>query len=106
MEELDERAFLFGIQVRPNGDGLGGIAYHKFHQANRDIFAWQPYDMTGVPKELAEHSLNVNPNAKPIKQSLRRFGDEKRKAIAKELARLELAGFIEEDTTDLRMCVD
>ena len=78
--------------------------------------------MTGVPRELAEHSLNVNPNAKPVKQSLRRFGDEKRKAIAKELARLELAGFIEEvihtewsanpvmvpkkDTTDLRMCVD
>ena len=78
--------------------------------------------MTGVPRELAEHSLNVNPNAKPVKQSLRCFGDEKRKAIAKELARLELAGFIEEvihtewsanpvmvpkkDTTDLRMCVD
>jgi len=78
--------------------------------------------MTGIPRELADHSLNVNPNAKPVKQSLRRFGDEKRKAIAKELARLELAGFIEEvihtkwsanpvmvpikDTTDLRMCVD
>ena len=78
--------------------------------------------MTGVPRELAEHSLNVNPNAKPVKQSLRRFSDEKCKAIAKELARLELAGFIEEvihtewsanpvmvpkkDTTDLRMCFD
>src|SRR5215216_90037 len=78
--------------------------------------------MTGVPRELAEHSLNVHLNAKPVKQSLRCFGDEKRKAIAKELARLELAGFIEEvihtewsdnpvmvpkkDTTYLRMCVD
>ena len=63
----------------------------KFLQANQDIFAWQPSDMTGVPRELVEHSLNVNPNAKPVKQSFRRFGDEKRKAIAKELARLELA---------------
>ena len=45
--------------------------------------------MTGVPRELAEHSLNVNPDAKPVKQSLRRFCDEKRKAIAKELAWLE-----------------
>src|SRR4051812_43038463 len=31
-EELDERTFLFDIQVRPNGGGLRGIAYHKFHQ--------------------------------------------------------------------------
>ena len=52
--------------------------------------------MTGVPRELAEHSLNVNPNAKPVKQSLQRFDDKKHKAIAKELAWLELAGFIEE----------
>src|SRR3954470_5783548 len=29
-------AFLFGIQVRPNGDGLGGIAYHKFHRLGLD----------------------------------------------------------------------
>src|SRR3954471_9877393 len=36
MEELDERAFLFGIQVRPNGGGLGGIAYHKFHRLGLD----------------------------------------------------------------------
>ena len=78
--------------------------------------------MTGVPRELAEHSLNVYTGAKPVKQSLRRFGDEKHKAIAKELARLELAGFITEvihaiwmenpvlvpkkDTIDLRMCAD
>src|SRR3954464_8760183 len=36
MEELDERTFLFGIQVRPNGGGLGGIAYHKFHRLGFD----------------------------------------------------------------------
>src|SRR3954466_1439336 len=94
----------------------------EFLKANSDIFAWQPSDMTGVPRELAKHSLNVYPYAKPVKQSLRRFGDEKRKAIAKELVRLELADFITEvidtdwvanpvlipkkDTIDLRMCVD
>src|SRR4051812_29414553 len=36
MEELDERAFLFRVQVRPNGGGLGGIAYHKFHRLGLD----------------------------------------------------------------------
>src|SRR4051794_35042726 len=78
--------------------------------------------MTGVSRELVEHSLNMYPDAKPVKQSLQRFGDEKHKGIAKELALLELAGFIIEvihtywvenhvlipkkDTIDLRMCVD
>jgi hypothetical protein len=37
--------------------------------------------MPGVLRELAEHSLNVRPDAKPVKQPLRRFAEEKRKAI-------------------------
>ena len=36
MEELDERTFLFRVQVRPNGGGLGGIAYHKLHRLGFD----------------------------------------------------------------------
>jgi hypothetical protein len=52
--------------------------------------------MPGVPRELAEHSLNVRPDAKPIKQLLRRFAEEKRKAIGEEIARLLAAGFIME----------
>ena len=52
--------------------------------------------MLGVPRELAEHSLNVHKDAKPVKQSLRRFGGERRKAIGKELARLLAAQFIKE----------
>jgi hypothetical protein len=26
-------------------------------QDNRDVFAWQPADMPGVPRELTEHKL-------------------------------------------------
>ena len=50
--------------------------------------------MTGVPRELAEHYLNINPGANPVKQPLRRFGDKKRQAIGKEIAKLLKAGFI------------
>ena len=32
-----------------------------------------------MPKELAEHHLNVDPKARPVKQSVRRMSDEKRK---------------------------
>jgi hypothetical protein len=55
--------------------------------------------MPGVPRELVEHALNVDPKAKPVKQPLRRFDEPKRKAIASELHRLENIGFIREIKT-------
>jgi hypothetical protein len=52
--------------------------------------------MPGVPRELIEHSLNVDPKATPKRQHLRRFADDRRDAIKKELAKLLTAGFIRE----------
>ena len=52
--------------------------------------------MSGVPRELIEHSLDVSKTAKPIKQKLRRFSHEKKEAIRVEVARLLAAGFIKE----------
>jgi hypothetical protein len=52
--------------------------------------------MPGVPKELIEHSLNVHTQAVPKKQRLRRFAQDKREAIKKELAKLLTARFIKE----------
>ena len=44
--------------------------------------------MLGVPRELAEHTLNIDPKFKPVKQFLRRFNKERRKAIGEEVARV------------------
>jgi putative transposase len=52
--------------------------------------------MPGVPGELVEQALNVDPKARPVKQHLRRFDEPKRKAIVAKLHRLENAGFIRE----------
>jgi hypothetical protein len=52
--------------------------------------------MPGVPRELAKHSLHVRPDVKPVKQPLRRFAEDRRKAIGEEIARLLAAGFIME----------
>ena len=52
--------------------------------------------MPGVPREFAEHSLNVFRDVKPVKQTLRRFADDRRQAIGEEIARLLAAGFIKE----------
>ncbi|GJZ25066.1 reverse transcriptase domain-containing protein [Tanacetum coccineum] len=35
---------------------------------NLDIFAWKPADMTGVPRHIAEHRLNVREGCPPIRQ--------------------------------------
>jgi hypothetical protein len=49
-----------------------------------------------VPKELIEHSLNVDPKAISKKQRLRRFAQDKRETIKKELVKLLVAGFVQE----------
>jgi phosphorylcholine metabolism protein LicD len=68
----------------------------KFLQDNRDIFAWKPSDMPGVPSELIEHKLHVYPNTKPVKQRLQHFAEDKKYVIKGEIARLLDAGFIKE----------
>ena len=52
--------------------------------------------MLGVPRYLAEHHLNIDPKLKPVKQFLRRFNEERSKAIGEEIARLLAARFIME----------
>jgi hypothetical protein len=51
--------------------------------------------MPEVPRELAEHKLKVYPQARPIRQKLRRFTPDKREAIRTELACLVAAGSLE-----------
>jgi hypothetical protein len=40
----------------------------KFLWKNRDIFTWKPVNMPGVPRELIEHGLHLDPKAKPVKE--------------------------------------
>jgi hypothetical protein len=67
-----------------------------FLHANKDIFAWKPSDMPGIPREVAEHGLKIRPGSKLVKQHLCRFDEEKRRAIGEEIARLLVGGFIRE----------
>ena len=52
--------------------------------------------MPGVPRELVEHHLHVDKDAKPVKQLLRRLGEEQRCTINEELTRLLAVGVIRE----------
>ena len=77
--------------------------------------------MPGVPRGLAEHHLRVDPKVKLVKEHLRRFAMEKRKAMGEEVARFLAAEFICEiyhskwlanvvmvpkKDKSLRMCID
>ena len=77
--------------------------------------------MPGIPQVVAEHALHLIPGSKPAKQRLRRFDDERRRAIGEEIAKLLAAGFIREvfhsdwlgnpvlvkkKTEKWRMCID
>ena len=56
-----------------------------FFRANADIFAWSPSDMPGILREIAEHALDIRASSRPVKQRLRRFDEEKRRAIGEEV---------------------
>jgi hypothetical protein len=77
--------------------------------------------MTGVPRELIEHELHLDSMAKPVKQRLHRFIQDKKDVIKREIARLLDIGFSKEvyhsdwftnpvlvpkKNKDWRMCID
>jgi hypothetical protein len=69
----------------------------KFLQENRDIFSWKYAGMPGVPRKLIERELHLDPKAKPIKQQLRCFAQDKKKDVIKrEIPTLLDHGFIKE----------
>jgi hypothetical protein len=109
------------VIIRADLDPKYELALTSFLRDNTVIFAWSPFDMPGVPRELAEHILEVNKTALPIKQKLRRFAKDRKQAIKVEVCKLLAAVFIREcqhpiwlanpvlvpkKTDGLRMCID
>ena len=46
-----------------------------------DVFGWGPEDMSGLSPEIAQHCLQVDPSAKPVKQRKRPFAMERQKVL-------------------------
>ncbi|GJV57825.1 reverse transcriptase domain-containing protein [Tanacetum coccineum] len=65
-------------------------------QRNLDIFAWKPTDMTGVPRHIAEHRLNVRKGCSPVRQKKRRQAADRNQAIQEEVGKLVEAGIMRE----------
>ncbi|GJV15955.1 hypothetical protein Tco_1361278 [Tanacetum coccineum] len=65
-------------------------------QRNLDIFAWNPADMTGVPRHMAEHRLNVREGCSPVRQKKRGKAADRNQAIQEEVGKLVEPGIIKE----------
>jgi hypothetical protein len=60
------------------------------------VFAWEPSDLSRVPREVIEQNLAVCPEARPIKQKVRRQAQDRQDFIVKEMRKLEKAKVIPE----------
>ena len=85
------------------------------------MFAWSHEDVLGIPVNIIQHRLNVDPEKKPVQQRRRVFAPEWNKAVMDEVNKLLTANFIREvhypewltnvimvkkANRKLRMCVD
>jgi len=65
-------------------------------RSNLASFAWTARDMPGISPDVICHRLNVNPKSKAKIQRRRRLNEEKAKAAAEEIVKLQEAGHIKE----------
>nr|GEZ37097.1 reverse transcriptase domain-containing protein [Tanacetum cinerariifolium] len=63
---------------------------------NLDIFAWQPSDMTGVPRSVAKHRINIRERYSLVRKKQRGQAPEHAKAIQAEVQKLVEAGIMRE----------
>ena len=59
-----------------------------------DVFAWSYTDLKGIPPYVAQHTIPLIPDAKPIRQKERRLNPRMQLIVKTELEKLLAAGFI------------
>ena len=84
--------FTIGANLEPGQEE----ALVKFLHTNKEVFAWEPDQLVGIPREVIEHHLKVCPSVRPVKHKARRQSTEKQAFIVQETCKLEAAGVIRE----------
>ena len=99
-EELEEVDLGFGSQgPRPISISANLTEKEKLElilllKEFKDIFEWDYSEMLGLDLRLVVHTLNVDPEAKPLAQPARVFHTEIEGQIVKEVQKLLATGFI------------
>ncbi|GKE06446.1 hypothetical protein Tco_1398464 [Tanacetum coccineum] len=90
--EYPEQTVMIGSTLTEEGrNKLCGLL-----QRNLDIFAWKPADMTGVPRHIAEHRLNVREGWSSVRQKKRGQATHRNQAIQEEVGKLVEARIMKE----------
>jgi hypothetical protein len=66
---VPDRTVCIGAEMNPKEQAK----LWQFPNKNINVFAWSTSDLIGVSRQVIDHKLQVNPNAKPKKQKLRRM---------------------------------
>ncbi|GKB49225.1 reverse transcriptase domain-containing protein [Tanacetum coccineum] len=59
-----------------------------------DDFAWEPTYMTGIPRKIIEHSLNVNPSVEPVAQKRKVMASDRTQVVSKEVEEWVSTGIV------------
>ncbi|GJW52500.1 hypothetical protein Tco_0096585 [Tanacetum coccineum] len=92
LKEAEVRHEKFKVALHPNFPdqevAIGGTLSAKERtklcsllKENLDILAWKPSDMTGVPRSIVEHRLNIREGYSLVRQKKRGQAPERAKAI-------------------------
>ena len=73
LERYQGATFTIGADLAP--DEEKELVY--FLCVNKEVFAWEPKQLVGVPRGIIEHHLRACPNVHPVKQKAPRQSAEK-----------------------------
>lgn len=84
------RKFFMGKTLTPEEKP----GYAQLLSEFRDVSAWSPSDLRGIPSKLGEHQIDLIPGATPVRQRQYRLNPKYSLMVKEEIDRLLEAGFI------------
>jgi hypothetical protein len=66
----------------------------QFFEDTQDVFAWTYKDLKGVPPDICQHQIVLEPNAKPVRQIQYRMNPKYSLMVKEKIDKLLECGFI------------
>jgi hypothetical protein len=82
------------IQISKHLSRQERYSWQRFFIQHYSTFAWSYKDLKGVPPEVCEHHINLEENAKPVRQRQRRLNPKYSLLVKEEIEKLLEIGFI------------
>ncbi|GKB64248.1 hypothetical protein Tco_0920434 [Tanacetum coccineum] len=70
------------VRMQKSGEEADSRTTKETEPQGKDIFAWEPSDMTSVPRRIIKHTLNANPSVTPISHKRKSNSDKRSSRVA------------------------